>query len=452
MNRKIITTLLVTFTLFTIYNTLIPFVFDYGLADLPNQISKITWKLGYFAEERVSLTDIAGNIILFMPFGFLMFMYLDIRGRSGALVTAVIASAVLSLGIETIQLFIQSRNTALHDLLNNTMGGFIGAFAAMIYARQVSSHARHIFYNLLNTQPFTLVVVIIGLAQTVAAAMPFSVSITVSHFLRSVKKTNLIPFSYKSFGALFLNRPSAADLEPFDPTLMIADFIYWIPVGYLLYFCYELYWKDKAYGSKLLIGIPLLFFPFLEGMQLFIISRTTDVNELISGWAGIAAGYLLYKSLADYRRGSMRDALDIFKVPLMIYFIFILFIGFRPFDWSFSSQVIGIDMTAENLIPFYAYFRVTSLWNIFDLATSLTYFLPISLYWSYRLKQKGRSYAQIYPLTIAAGLAVGALIEGSQLLSLKRIAEITDILAYGGGGALGTFALFYLETEIKNNN
>ncbi|MCB0315590.1 MAG: VanZ family protein, partial [Calditrichaeota bacterium] len=79
MNRKVVAYLFGFYVFFTVYNTLIPFSFDYGLGDLPEQLSRVNWKF-YFGSEDIALTDIVGNIILFMPFGFLLYMLLFYRG------------------------------------------------------------------------------------------------------------------------------------------------------------------------------------------------------------------------------------------------------------------------------------------------------------------------------------------------------------------------------------
>lgn len=64
------------------------------------------------------------NVILFVPLG----VVLRLRGWSLRRITIV--GALLSLGIETLQLGIPGRHTALSDLLANTLGAAIGALAA----------------------------------------------------------------------------------------------------------------------------------------------------------------------------------------------------------------------------------------------------------------------------------------------------------------------------------
>lgn len=48
-----------------------------------------------------------------------------------------------------------------------------------------------------------------------------------------------------------------------------------------------------------------------------------------------------------------------------------------------------------------------------------------------------------------AGLLTGALIEFTQILSPSRVAEITDVISYGISGALGVFAMYYYEQEVR---
>ncbi len=452
MNKKITTFLFFFYIFFTVYNTLIPFTFDHNWQELPELISHINLLPDMGGIGRFSLTDFVGNILLFIPFGFLAYLFFTQRNASHPILYSIFWGAFLSFSIEFTQLFIDKRNTAVHDWINNIIGTTGGAVAASIYSVKFSTATRKIFYELLDKKPFVLIPFTIGVLQIFAAAMPLTVSITFSDLVQSIKSTNLIPFTYQSIGALFLNSPNKHDIETiqigFDFTPMIEDMIFWAVIGYMLMLCYRMYWRKKHYGKKLLILLPLFYFPMLEAMQLIIVHRITDINDILSGYGGIALGYALYFLLRPLRRNQYHELLDLLKIPLVIYTVFILFSGLRPFDWSFSYDVIKIDLRAESLVPFYTYFRHTSLNDIYDLVDSLTFFLPISLYWTYRLKAKGKSYAAIYPITTSTALAIGAFIEVTQLFSVARVAEITDILAYAGGGALGTFLIYYHEKQV----
>ena len=76
MNRKIVGILLILFTFFVIYNTLIPFEFQTNTIPIDTFLE--TFSVAYLIKQLqiTSLTDIAGNILLFIPFGFLMYTWL----------------------------------------------------------------------------------------------------------------------------------------------------------------------------------------------------------------------------------------------------------------------------------------------------------------------------------------------------------------------------------------
>ena len=192
----------------------------------------------------------------------------------------------------------------------------------------------------------------------------------------------------------------------------------------------------------------MAYFLFVETFQLIISSRITDMNDVMSGYCGVLIGYVIYNIIPPSPKAFLDMDIQMLKVPVMIYLVFIMFSGLYPFDWSTDPSVIARDMKIGNLVPFYAYFRNTNLWNIYDLASTLALFVPVSLYLSYTLKQNDKLYPTIYLITTLSGLLFGLVIEASQLFSYQRVAEITDIIAFAAGGAIGTFLLYYYENQI----
>ena len=75
--------------------------------------------------------------------------------------------------------------------------------------------------------------------------------------------------------------------------------------------------------------------------------------------------------------------------------------------------------------------------------------MPISLYWTYRLRQKQYDWERIYFMTTASGFLLGVLIEVPQIFSLSRVVGITDVVTYGLGGTIGTFLIYYYERQIQ---
>jgi len=141
-----------------------------------------------------------------------------------------------------------------------------------------------------------------------------------------------------SVGKLFLNSPSGNDALPFDSMVFVAGLILWTVVGYLLMLCYRRYWTGEVYGKILLVGLPIIYFLLLEFAQLFITSRITDVNDVICGYLKGLRWEWCYNPLTFTIRLKVCQAeLDLLKIPLLVYGVFILLAGLQPFDWHFSS-------------------------------------------------------------------------------------------------------------------
>ena len=73
------------------------------------------------------LTNFVGNIVAFIPFGFLFASLLSYRKRFTWLSTIAI-SALLSAIVELIQFFTMTGSCDIDDVILNTLGGAIGYF------------------------------------------------------------------------------------------------------------------------------------------------------------------------------------------------------------------------------------------------------------------------------------------------------------------------------------
>ena len=79
------------------------------------------------------LDDITINILGFMPFGFVLYIYRRLAkpdGRVWNVVWAVCIGAMISLAIELTQVWVPNRTSSINDLFNNTLGAFLGALLA----------------------------------------------------------------------------------------------------------------------------------------------------------------------------------------------------------------------------------------------------------------------------------------------------------------------------------
>lgn len=113
------------------------------------------WKqLAVSSRKLHWILQIGLNILLFVPFGFLM-PHLFRRFRS-AFVTAA-AGFLFSVSIETVQYFAQRGFTETDDILHNTLGACIGyLFFRALHARRVSFTDGSVSSSDANTDPTEL--------------------------------------------------------------------------------------------------------------------------------------------------------------------------------------------------------------------------------------------------------------------------------------------------------
>jgi hypothetical protein len=87
---------------------------------------------GYRYDHSDLLFYLVGNIALFVPLGF--FLYLALRGRFARVVAI---TGLVSIGVEILQVPIWSRSSDVDDVLTNTIGGFLGALAGLVLLRLI---------------------------------------------------------------------------------------------------------------------------------------------------------------------------------------------------------------------------------------------------------------------------------------------------------------------------
>jgi glycopeptide antibiotics resistance protein len=85
--------------------------------------------------SKRGIVDIADNIFLFIPFSYLYLRSLASHHFRG-LVTILLASVLLSVTIEGVQLFNTSRFTSMTDVVTNIIGAFLGAGFFLLWRRK----------------------------------------------------------------------------------------------------------------------------------------------------------------------------------------------------------------------------------------------------------------------------------------------------------------------------
>ncbi|MBX3703219.1 MAG: VanZ family protein [Steroidobacteraceae bacterium] len=128
-NRRIAAWLLAVIAFLIVYGSLYPFRFGGGGGRGWLELA------GTLSFARTTRSDIAANVLLYLPLGACLAWLLAIRlGGLLAVLAATVAAAALSFAIEFAQLYETRRVASLGDVLYNTVGAFAGAWIALAIA------------------------------------------------------------------------------------------------------------------------------------------------------------------------------------------------------------------------------------------------------------------------------------------------------------------------------
>jgi len=446
---------IVIFSLFIIYNTLIPFHFYTSFSKVMRDLDMVNLTPFMRKGKLNSLTDIAGNLLLFMPLGFLLYLYFIEKGsKTGLILRSVLRGFLLSLAIEISQLFFKYRITSVTDLINNSLGTFFGALAARIYLRSFAQKLKRLLHNILKNEPLTLFIFLIILVQLFSSLLPFNVSITVSDLKKSAAYSNITPFGMQPLGLLLGAHVKHLDKLRFSWVEFNGNVLFYLFYGYLVMYAYRAYWRGRKYAALKLFSLMILYFPAMEFIQFFIRSRFSDINDIISGLIGAALGALLFYAVKKESWFRRTDKLELrhFKFLIGLYYLYILYQGFQPFNFTTQSSVLALNLKIHNLAPFYAYFKVTSLWNIYDIVETFFLAAPLGIILSVHFGAE-KSQRQVESYSLTAGLLIGAFIEIGQIFLPGRTGDITDALIMAAGALSGAvFYAYYEKNYLSGQN
>ena len=305
-SRKLIGLLAFVFLLI-IYGSLYPWEFEPLRDTDPLTILLHSWD---FDLNRFILRDIAVNVALYLPLGFVAYLvFRRPRRRVTPILLAAVLGCVLSCLVEMAQAFEPDRHTSLVDVATNVLGAVAGAVAATLAERSFG--------------PF-------GLRPRSGKPRDASAVALLGSFVASL----LFPL-FPVFGRTALRIKIAALLHGpvLDPVLFFSALASWYAVGLMI--------RAAGFG-KSVTSIGLAFAPL--ALQLFIVHHEPWIAVVL----GAIAGTLLASTL---RQAAVASAL---VTPMIVVrgvqpfhfarsaqpFLWIPFGGFLAMDWVTGVEVI----------------------------------------------------------------------------------------------------------------
>ena len=364
--------LLVIVTFLIVYGSLYPFRFaaggDRGILEL---VGTLSW-------ARTTQSDIAANVLLYLPFGACLGWMLAVRlGGPLAVLAATVAGVLLSTTIEVAQIFETRRVASLADVCFNGVGSLAGSALALALRSARHGFRRHPLTALL-AEPIATALLFLWVGYRLA---PFAVTLDPAHWREAVAP----------LGGGWL-----------DPTATVGYLVPWLVVAQALRAL--LGGRDPARPLALLMLGMLLALVVVSGKvlvpaELVAMALALALNRPLSRLAPSRSALLVCCALA---------ALIVFR-------------GTAPFDFRLDPDAFGLVPFRDAMLRY----RAANLLDMFEKC-----FQYGALVWLL-----ARSGAGVLAATVMAG----ALVLGVEFLQAwlpGEPAEITDPLLVVAAGAL----------------
>jgi VanZ family protein len=372
-DRRVAAWLLAVIGFLIVFGSLYPFSFSLATGGLE--------RLGTLPRAGTTRSDVAANVLLYLPLGTCVCWLLAARLRAAvAVAVATLVAAALSFAIESAQLFETRRVASLADFACNTAGAFAGAGLALAIART---------RRRLHSSPLAGF-----LRHPVAAAL-----------LLSWVGWRLAPFAFAADPAEWA--AGVAPLAGFRvaPAAFFQHFLAWLVL--------------LAVAGQLAPRRPLAL---AASAMATVLAGRVLVSGLALEPAEIAGMVAALLAVAPLRRLPRDTTAGILAAGL---FLTVAWQGLAPFDFQLAQDRFALLPFGESL----SQYRAANLGDMF-----LRCFMNGSLVWL--LVRAG------LPVLAATGLGAGCIfaVEFLQTWLPGQTAEITDpLLAVCAGGLIAVF-------------
>ena len=413
--RRAIGISLLFWCLFIVYGSFVPFRFNIDPKFVHENLAKVQTYPFRDGRRNFSILDVASNVLLFVPFGFLAATSgrPPSSSRHWAFRIAVIglSAAAFATVIEGGQLFTVERTSSVMDVAANAAGAIVGAGVAWLLSRLFTIRLSGLMLERLRAEPALLLLALTGVVLAADAFYLFTITLDVSTAWHNFQNARWRPFAGPA-------RHLWVDLL-IDKVLMFGFF-----AAALRRSLQSFRRRPNASGSAWLATV--LFGAGLEIGKLGFEGRFPNADDVVLAAFGALVGVTLVPMIvgSELVRSHSSSAL------LLLALVLVTHAGLTPFEFHLTGAAIAEKIARIEWLPFTAYYHADSQPALFDLWQKLL--RSGLLGFSVAGLSVGRRW-----MPFAAGLAVGAIIETAQLMTITRSTSVTDILISGIGGLLG---------------
>jgi glycopeptide antibiotics resistance protein len=402
--------LLVVWGLFIIYGTLLPFDLSEP-ADSVHERMRRLWEQPWRPSSR---TDLFSNVLLFMPWGFLIAMWANGRGIHAltTLFVAIFSAALLSGSVEFLQLYAPTRTTSFVDLTTNTTGSVVGALIGWPCARWLWPRLSIKLRRMIAAYPLAGCALATAMGLLFAGLSPFDVSLDVGDIKAAIVRSRLLPFG----------PPLRGPAPESKPWSWAGELLSWTLAGGL----FALTARESRRRGLVAIGWSVLFAGgvslAIETIQIAIPSHEVDMTSVVLALLGSAAGAFVVE------RSAIGAARQWIIPALLVWAGTVALSAWTPphFAWPEPPFV-----RPERFLPFWSYYISSRLTDLAGLFGQLLAFVPLGVLLAARSRRQSTLGAALI------GLGGGFVFEFGQIFLPARTAELTSVLMAAGGAGLG---------------
>jgi glycopeptide antibiotics resistance protein len=206
-----------------------------------------------------------------------------------------------------------------------------------------------------------------------------------------------------------------------------ADLLLWMPVG-------ALWWLSLGRPALWrLLGRALALVLAVEFVQLFVLSRVTDLTDVLVGSAGVMAGAAAARGLRDWRRWPQPRQRALLRLALALWLVLAVAVLWLPFDFELARGTAQAWWASVSRAPFATYLGRTEYGALGEILRKLAVFVPGGLLLA--LLARGPAPAA-WPRVLVLGL-LALLLEAGQVLLPSKLADLTDAVLGLLGGVIG---------------
>jgi VanZ family protein len=421
---------------FVIYGSLVPWQFR----PLPLNIALEQFSnIRYLQLGISSRADWVANILLFIPFAFLLAAcFLPSRSNKPTVLSALflwLICLALALAIEFTQLYFPQRTVSINDIIAESFGALLGIMLFYLFGQRIL-HYLHTVALMQGSQRSLLKYLLMAYIAlfTLYNILPLDLTLSPIELYKKWRESRIILLPFSAYHGAFI--------EVFYA--IFSDVLLWCPIAILLY----LQQHSRASIYIKLIALACL----IEFFQLFVYSRVTDLTDVIlaffAAWlscnfVSLLQYYQLIKLPSDNAEYSLsnRNKLSLWLAfSIAAYSLIILLVFWYPYNFDFDwAQINQKLMHSRNQVLLESLYFGTEYRAITALLQKVLLFAPLGALWAFSYNAVQQPWQKRLLLTVTGcyTILLAFITEAMQLALPGKTVDLTDVLLAIMGAASG---------------